>query len=356
DCAIIGEGERTFSDLVRALGNDDDFNTIRGIAVLKDTTVVRTPVQPFIDDLDEIPFPAWDLIDIDRYSHCGVLLMNTMLAGRRYMGVFTSRGCPYQCVFCHNIFGKSWRKRSAENVFAEIKVLHDTYGVDEIHFFDDIFNLDRERVKKICDLIIQDGMHVRLAFPNALRADILDRETVLKLKEAGAYAITFALETSSVRLQKMLHKNIDLDVLSEMIVYSSKIGLLTKCYTMLGFPTETEEEMTGTIDFVCNLPLEAASFFVVTPQKGTPMYAMIQCMFPDFSVNFNQYNYYMPNNRYEKLLGLPISQFQRKAYRKFFFNIPRLLRLWRKTPRKEYLFRCLGPFCSRVVSILSREK
>ena len=351
DIAVLSEGEETFCALLKCFDGEYELGDVSGIAYTRNGRVVQTESRSPIKDLDRIPFPAWDLIDIDSYSQVRVLNMNTMLAGKRYMGIFTSRGCPYQCAFCHNIFGKSYRMRSAENVFSEIKELYEQCGVDEIHIFDDIFNLDKERVEKICDFIISSGMNIKIAFPNALRGDILDEKIISKLKDAGTYAMTFALETSSNRLQKLLRKNINISKLTRNIQYSARVGLLTKCYVMIGFPSETEEEIKETVGFVCSLPLELASFFIVTPQRGTHLYSMIKERFPSFEIDFNQYSYFMPNKNYEQVLNIPLLKLQRFAYRQFFFNFKRLMKLWFKVPRKIFLYRALLPFFPRIVNL-----
>lgn len=349
DVAVIGEGERTLIELFRAFEDEIDISKIPGMAFRDDSRIVFTGFSEFIDNLDSLSFPSWDLIDINAYSRKNIFLMNTMLAGRKYMGIFTSRGCPYGCIYCHNIFGKGFRKRSPENVFREIKELHDRYDVDEIHIFDDIFNLDIQRAKKICDLIINSGIKIKLAFPNALRGDIVDKDLILKLKKAGAYAITYALETASPRLQKLIDKNIDIKRLKEAINFSSELGLLTKCYFMIGFPTETEEEVFQTIKFACSSRLLLASFFIVTVQKATRLFNMTRELYQDFNLDFNRSDYYIANKNYEKFFTFSLSKLQKLAYRRFFLDIRRLIKLFILTPRKYYLIKSVPIFFRRNI-------
>lgn len=349
DIAIVGEGERTLIELLKGLDANVGLKDISGIAFYDNRGVVFSGQREFIENLDGLDFPAWDLIDIKAYSGWNVVSMNGILAGRKYMGIFTSRGCPYRCSYCHNIFGKRFRKRNAENVFAEIKELYDRYNVDEVHIYDDIFNLDIERVKKICDFIISSGMKIKFAFPNALRADLLDEQLIVKLKEAGTYAITFALETSSQRIQKLINKNINIERLRRIIDYSSRQGILTKCYFMIGFPGETFEEVRKTIDFACSSPLDLASFFIVRPQKGTKLFQEVKEMYPDYEPNFANYHYYAADDNYEEITGLPLAIIQRRAYRRFFLNLPRILSLLRLVPRKVYLLKCFMFFLSRNI-------
>lgn len=349
DVAVLGEGEETFCELLKSYKEKIDMREVQGIVYKKGTKLIVTDSRRPIPDLDRLPFPAWDLIDVERYSSPKIFSMNSILAGKRYMGIFSSRGCPYHCLYCHNIFGKSYRMRRAENVVREISEVHYRYNVDEIHIFDDIFNFDIKRAKRICDLIVAEGMKINIAFPNALRGDLMDEELILKLKQAGAYMITYALETASPRLQKMLKKNINIAKLKEIIKFTDKQGLLTKCYFMLGLPTETLQEMKKTVDFACSSPLTFASFFILTPQKETEMYKLIKKYYPSFEVNFSENNYYTENGIYERLVGLPLGKLQNQAYRKFFLNPIRQIKLLIRVPRKVYLLRLIYIFFARTL-------
>jgi radical SAM superfamily enzyme YgiQ (UPF0313 family) len=262
--------------------------------------------------------------------------MNALLKGKRCIGIVTSRGCPYRCAYCHEIFGKKFRKRSKENVIEEIKILKEKYSIDELHVYDDIFNLDKKRLVEICDAIVGNNIKINFAFPNGLRGDILDEELILKLKKAGAYMLTFALETASERLQKMINKNINIEKLKKNIIFADKIGLLTKCYNMLGFPTETIEEVNKTIQFNCLLPLCFASFFIVTVQKNTQLYDLVKKNYPDFNVELEANQYYLPHKEYEKFVKLPLKGLQLKAYRKFYLNPKRIIKIITRMPRKIF--------------------
>jgi radical SAM superfamily enzyme YgiQ (UPF0313 family) len=350
DVAVIGEGEVTFTELLEKIGEGSDLGEVTGIAYNKDGRIYVSNRRNFIDNLDEIPFPAWDLIDIDKYSDVSVLNMNDVLAGRRYMGIITSRGCPYNCIFCHNMFGKKFRSRSAQNVFNEIKHLSENHGVDEIQVYDDIFNYDKKRVHDICDLLIESRLDIKLSFPNGLRGDLLDGELLLKLKKAGAYMITFALESMSERMDRLVNKYMDKEKLVENINYADKIGLITKCYFMIGFPGETLTEIREKIDFACRSSLLFASFLIVLPQIGTDLYEKVKKSFPEYETSFNQSShYYGENEAYNKFLGLPMRKIQRRAFRKFYFNPARLAKIFVRVPRKGYFSRKLLKLLSYFV-------
>lgn len=351
DIAVIGEGEETFYELLNSLENGENIASVCGIAFRQSEKIIFAGFRKYIENLDALPFPAWDLIDINSYSKADAPHINMLLSGKKYMPIFTSRGCPYQCIYCHNIFGKNYRKRSPENVLSEIKELCNQYNVDELHIFDDNFNLDMERAKKICDFLIASKIKVKIAFPNGLRGDRMDEELITKLKEAGAYHITYSLETASARLQKYIKKDLDIIRLRNAVRISDKHGILTKCYCMIGFPTETLEEANQTIDFVCNLPLTLVSFFIPNPHEHTQLYGIVKELSPGFKIDFNaDYFFVSANKEYERIIGLPLQKLQRKAYFKFYLNPYRIIKILLRVPDKAYLPKTLIRYLRFLIS------
>ena len=275
DFAVMGEGEETVCELAAALESGGDLSAIQGLAYKKDGRPVINPRRAMIADLDAMPFPAWDLLDIERYFGLWARhSQNPFPASDRIMPLFTSRGCPYSCIYCHNIFGKKARLRSVENVMREIELLVEKYKVGELELTDDIFNIDLPRAKKICDEIIRRGIKVKLSFPNGLRVDRMDAELVLKLKAAGTHLLAYAIEAGSPAVQKRIGKNLDLEKAREIIKLTAAQGIFIGGFFMLGFPGETKEEMLATAAFARDLPFHQANFFFVTPKPNTPLYEM----------------------------------------------------------------------------------
>jgi len=338
DLVVIGEGEKTLSELINGICQNDDISLIKGIAYRTNGKVSFTEPREAIGDLDSLPFPAWDLIDIEKYSRA-TPNMNVLLAEKIYMPIFSSRGCPYNCIYCHNIFGKNYRERSPENILKEIITLHDQYGVKEFHFVDDCFNLNKKRVKDICNGIINEDLKIKIAFPSGLRADILDSELLAILKAAGTYLINFAVETASPRLQKLIEKNMDLEKAGAIIEESEKLGLITKCNFMLGFPTETIAEIQKTIDFAVNSPLTFASFFSVTPYPQTALSELIQKEYPGVGPADYGQHFFSPQPFYSVATGINLREIQKKAYRKFYLSNHRIEKILRLSPRKWFLAR-----------------
>lgn len=342
DAVVIGEGEETFYELVNCYINGKDLSTVGGISYRRGDFQKTNPARSYISNLDQIPFPAWDLIDIRRYSKAPQ--WNVIMAGKLYMPIFTSRGCPYHCTYCHKTFGDRVRMRSPENVVDEIRMLSERCGVDEVHIIDDIFNLSEDRAKKICDLIIKNKLKIKIAFPNGIRGDIISKDLIKKLKQAGTYMIVYAVETASPRLQKMIKKNLDLNKVREAINFSDREGIIVAGFFMIGFPTESLEEIQETINFSLNSKLLKASFFAVVPYFGTELYKMAVEKFPEVKQKFSDPSYWpdtpwSDTSFYALATGIDLRKIQINAYRRFYFKIPRLAKLFWKIPRRMYFIK-----------------
>ncbi len=335
ECAVLGEGETTFLDVLDALGAGRSLAQVPGVAVRDSTGAVsRTLTREPIRDLDSLPFPAWDLVDLERYAaYHGA----TPVGKRRYMSIFTSRACPYQCTYCHTIFGKEFRARSPENVVAEIRALKERYGIRVIEVSDDIFNLNWKRSTAVCEAIASAGLGISMSFPNGLRADIMRDELLQAMRAAGTYFISYAVETGSPRLQSLIKKRLKLDHAREVIARTVDMGIYTNGFFMMGFPTERREEVEMTIDYACGTRLHSASFFLLCPFRGTEIYAMAasEGMMqlsdkPGFDYHSGLVNCSELGNR--ELLDL-----KRKAYLRFYFGGGRIARTLRDHPDKRSL-------------------
>jgi radical SAM superfamily enzyme YgiQ (UPF0313 family) len=275
DAAVIGEGENTIIDLVQGhMEKNTHLNKISGIAYRQDGKFIKTSPREFILDLDDIPFPDYTEVDLDQFSNR--FLNFTAKVSSPHANIMTSRGCPYRCAYCHNVLGKRFRKRSPENVFEEIRYIHDQFDITDFQIIDDIFNLDMDRAKKICDLIIASNMKLTFAFPNAIRADRVDEELVDKMAEAGTKFTSIAIETAVPRLQKLIQKNLDLEKAFTAIDLFARAGVVTRGFFMMGFPTETETEVIQTIEYAKSSSLCGATFFTVVYYPGTQLYRLAQ--------------------------------------------------------------------------------
>lgn len=208
--------------------------------------LVITKAREQIKYLNELPIPNRSLVNYEKYNE---YLGQAMV--RHCISIQGTRGCPYKCAYCHKIWPKSHVYRSAEHIFNEIKIYYDM-GVRRFSFIDDIFNLNVENSSKLFRMIIDNGLDVNLFFPNGVRADLLTKDYMDLMVEAGTVSVAFALETASPRLQKLISKNLKLEKFQENLEYmaSKYPHVITELFTMHGFPTETKEEAMMTLDFI----------------------------------------------------------------------------------------------------------
>ncbi len=349
DCIVVGEGEITLNDLVARRLRNEGWEDLPGIALRRNGDVLRTAHRPLVGNLDSLPLPDYSLIDLDRFSN--QFLTFTSKISRPHANIMTTRGCPYRCAYCHNILGKTFRARSPESVLGEMRFLHDTYGLTDFQIIDDIFNLDMNRAKKICDLIVSSGMKVTLSFPNALRGDRIDRELIEKLAAAGTKFISYAVETASPRLQKLIQKNLDLEKMFKAIDETTKAGIVTRGFFMIGFPTETEAEVIETIDYAKASTLCGATFFTVVYFPGTDLYRIAQSLGyfqgPGYDVQRDYVN--VGEGPYDFDLET-LTKLKKKAIREFAFTRERIDRVLSLLPGYFTRREIDGFFMAYVVS------
>jgi amino acid adenylation domain-containing protein len=207
---------------------------------------VNTGPSRQITDLDGLPVPDRSLVDYEKYSRYIGLTM-----ARNTLSIQATRGCPYNCAYCHKIWPKTHQYRSAENILEEIRY-HYKIGVRRFAFIDDVFNLNGENSQRFFREVNRSGMDIQIYFSGALRVDIMTPEQIDRMVEAGTVNISFALETASPRLQRYIGKHLNLGKMEEITQYICETypQVITELHTMHGFPTETEEEALQTLDFI----------------------------------------------------------------------------------------------------------
>lgn len=244
DLLVVGEGELTFSHLLAGTATN-------GLVLRQGDHLVDSGDGDVTDNLDELPFPDYSLIDVGKYQKHLSYAYNY----RRQGVLLTSRGCPFLCTYCNTFAGKTARLRSAENVVAEMDQLSREHGIEDFYVVDDIFNMDRKRTAEVFRTIIRLNQNWRLYFVNGLRADLMTRELVDLMADAGTVWVTYAIESGSPRIQKLVKKNMHLDRALEVINYSQARGLVVNVNTMYGFPTETAAEAQETLDYLARLQM-----------------------------------------------------------------------------------------------------
>ncbi len=333
DYAVIGEGEAVLLNFLKAYPDHDNIRQIKGLAYKENGKIKCNEKEAYIENLDTIPMPDYSLVDFKDYWK-NRFQFNGILARRKHTSVISSRACPYRCIYCHDIFGKRFRTRSAHHFVNEISYLYQVHGIREFHIIDDVFNLDRKRMHDILNLIIKSDMNPKIAFPNGVRGDILEKEDILLLKLAGTYMITFAIETGAERVQKLIKKNINIPKILDNINYAHQIGLITRGFFMLGFPDETIDEMKLTVKTAIKSKLNMASFFIVVPFKNTELFDIARNQLSDTNEDFLS-AYIATDSFYEKVTGYNVSRLQKFAYLRFYSPL-RLITLFFIIPKKGY--------------------
>jgi radical SAM superfamily enzyme YgiQ (UPF0313 family) len=228
-----------------------------------------------------------------------------------------------------------------DDVINEIAHLYERHGVDEFQIVDDIFNLHKPRLKEIMSEAAKRWAgRIHFCFPNGVRADLLDESVLDALKEGGTYGISVAVETVTPRLQVLVEKRLDLDRVKAMIDAADRRGFLVTGFFMLGFPTETEDEIRDTVEFAVRSRLTLAHFFSVTPQPATPLHDLAKCedaMALAEVVRDEQRGgtYRTSTPWYERAYGFPLRRRIGFAYARFYLRPKRIYRLLRRVPLRS---------------------
>jgi len=336
DYLVLGEGEDTLVELLDSMEGKRDINSVKGVAWRNGDKIVFNGSRPYIEDLDRLEVD-WEAIGPENYfGRIHREGFSVIPSSHRRVPIFTSRGCPYGCTYCHNIFGKKYRTFDTGRIIDQMIDLRDQYNVREFEIHDDNFNLNINRAKGFMKEVIEKKLGCALSFPNGLRADLMDEELLDLMVMAGTYYIFYAIESASPRIQKLVNKNLDLDRAKEIVNLTASRRIVTGTYNILGFPTETEEEMAMTVNYVTSLKHHFASFFYLTPFPGTE----IAEADPHISVKVREIGFDMYTGLKINLSSVPdevLMKMRRTAYRKFYFSPVRAARILRDVPKNPFL-------------------
>lgn len=272
DFVIIGEAEQTLLELTNYMeSGGKDYSAIKGLAYPRNGHVVKTPGRPVLKDLDSLPFPAWDLVDIDQYRQ-------TWLKSVRYfsLNMSTTRGCPFKCNWCAKpIYGNRYNSRSPENVLAEIKLLKERYAMDHIWFCDDIFGLKPGWVIELANLVRQE--HISVRFKIQSRADLLiDADTVNALALAGCDNVWIGAESGSQKILDAMDKGISIQHIRESTGLMKDAGIKPSFFIQFGYPGEVKEDINLTINMINELLPFEIGISVSYPLPGTLFYEKVK--------------------------------------------------------------------------------
>jgi anaerobic magnesium-protoporphyrin IX monomethyl ester cyclase len=319
DVVVRREGEETLLELAEKLEGHSSLSGVLGITYRESDKTVRNPDRPFIKDLDALPFPAHHLLPLEKLKHNGKILFPLV----------SSRGCVYWCDFCSTVrmFGRGYRMRSAENVVDEMQFVHDNYGIDQVTFYDDAFSVDRDRVLKICSEL--NRRDLKLIWDCGTRVDMVDRELMKTMKDAGCIAVWLGVESGSELILGKMNKSIKLEQTRKAYKTAHEVGLMTIANVVLGFPGETEQTAKETIKFVSSLNPEDVGFYIATPYPGTPMYDEVIKNGWLRITDFDRYDTAGPTFETPELSMEKLADLRAKAYQQFYLRPSYVLHMMR---------------------------
>jgi len=269
DFVVIGEGEITFFELVKALQEKrNNFENINGLYYKKGNQIINTPARELIPDLDSIPFPARNLFNLNLYHSAPT----KKLTAEQCSPILTSRGCAFDCIHCvsKSIWQRRIRYRSSENIVSEIEECIDNYNIKEFNILDDNFTINESRAVEFCQKVIKKKLPI--AWICFSRADGITDELTKIMAQAGCKKISLGLESGSQKILNLMRKRTTIEQGKKAVEIIRKNKILAHASFMLGNIKETKETIRETIDFAKSLDLDNISFFITCPVPGSDLY------------------------------------------------------------------------------------
>jgi radical SAM superfamily enzyme YgiQ (UPF0313 family) len=264
DASLVGEAEYTFVEFVKRLQTGRHLGSVGGLIYRQENRIKANPEAKPVLPLDQIPYPAREELDMSLYEEN----MGT---------VFTSRGCPQQCVFCSRpVFGKLWRGHSPEYVLAEIEQLVKNYRISTLSVLDDNFTVDMNRAEQILDGIIAKKWKLGIYFWNGMRVDHITESLLLKLKAAGCTAINFGVESVDPEVMGFIRKGVTLEQIAHAITLTKRVGIKANAFLMIGNPKDTAASASKLVDFVQRIKVDGVHLSMATPILGTPFWDWVE--------------------------------------------------------------------------------
>jgi len=337
DMAVVGDGEETFLDICDHVESGSELDKIPGTVVRgRDGTTIQNPARPVPKDIDRYPMPAWDLIPVRDY-HCLTLL-------KPFATMVTTRGCPWHCGYCSQVYSEKLRFRDVELVVDEMQYLEKTFGVREIVFFDETFTIGKRRMLKFSEEVQRRGLKVK--FNIRARVDTVDREVVRALKKAGLRSIHMGVEAGTDRVLKIMNKQITREQTERAFRICREEGVDTRGYFMVGYYDATPDDVEDMIKFASGIGLDWASFSVATALPATDLYHIAQERGYVDGDYWKQYTIdgggVIPQLETETFTAEQLRAYRTKAYMNFYLRPDLIRRKLSKSEGREELMEMAG--------------
>jgi anaerobic magnesium-protoporphyrin IX monomethyl ester cyclase len=313
DFIIRNEPEYTIRELVFALEKNRGYRTINGLSYRdSDNHISHNPDRAFIENLNELPMPAWHLVNLDCYR--------MPLKGHRFIIVSPLRGCPYECTFCttQTYYGNKVRKRSPERVVQEIEYNIENYNIKNFFFWADTFTLDKKYVKNLCRLIMDKELNISWVCNS--RVDTVDEEMLKHMADAGCWMISYGIESGCQKVLDICKKKITVEQTIRAVELTEKVGIKTVGHFIIGLPGETIETAQETINFAHSLPLDFAQFYSAVPFPGSKLYEMAKQNQWIQNNNWGKFNQTKVIMNLPDLKPLDADKLIKKAYKSFYYR------------------------------------
>ena len=267
---VVGEGEETMTQLYKAITQKTDITQVNGIAYLEESKVVKTPARVKMKDLSALPIPNRAAIPVEKY-------LDTWKAnhGQSSMTVSTQRGCPYTCKWCSTaVYGQSYRRRPAQQVAQELKLLKNDYNPDTIWFVDDVFTVSHKWMRSFHEEVLKQ--EAVIPYECITRAERITDEVLQLLKESGCYRIWIGAESGSQKIINAMDRRVEVGVVQKAINDANALGIETGTFIMLGYPGEDKKDIQNTIEHLKKSNPTHFTITVAYPIKGTALYDEIE--------------------------------------------------------------------------------
>jgi radical SAM superfamily enzyme YgiQ (UPF0313 family) len=282
DYVAIGEGEKSIIKLVKCIEskNFTELKNISSFAYRDEKGVAKFNLEKdYVDDLDSLPQPAWDLIDFKNYEMDLSTYYNPKnLTLKNKAALFSSRACPLACNFCDMflVMGKKHRKRGVSKIVDELELLVKEHGVNYFSFMDDQLTLNRGHTLELCDEILKRKLNIQFDAPNGVWINSLREDLVAKLAEAGMVACNLAIEHGNDYIRnKVIGKNLERDKIYKAAKYLKKHKVLSGGFFIMGFPEDTNETLQDTYDMMQDLQLDKMQVNTLVPFPETALFKQV---------------------------------------------------------------------------------
>lgn len=351
DIGVLGEGELTIVNILKALEGKKGLLCVKGIIFRRDKKLIKTEPGEVLKDLDSLPLPAWDLLP-DLISCYRPAAFNC----KKFPSVslITSRGCNGKCIFCsRTVSGNFWRGYSAKYIIRMIKKLVKDYGVREVKIFDDNFVVSKERVREFCRLLKENKLD--LSWSCSARTDLVNFEMLKSMRDAGCWQIFYGIESGSQKILDVLNKKTKLKEIEKTINFTKKVGIKTVGSFMVGNPLESSSTIKETIAFAKKLPLDDFQMSIFTPLPGSEIYSTAR-KYGTFDNDWRKMNLWYPVFVPSGFKKEDLWQYQKIAFRAFYFRPKIVLSYLMRIKSREHLSALWGGLAALIKMQLKPNK